>query len=204
MGLVETKHRKSLRHRLKRIWGNEEFDLCEVYATDTYSGGVIAVWDKKTFTISNKHTGNRWKLLEGCIDSHNFECYVGVIYGHNDREGRYVLFEELKQLVSYINKPILLLGDYNVTLHARERIGTFRCERSMREFSDWIVALRLINIPLHGVKFTWRRNDSKSKLDRGLCCQSWLRKFPNLNMVGLKKSFSDHNPLLLSLETGNN
>ena len=54
----------------------------------------------------------------------------------------------------------------------------------------------LIDIPLHSLKFTWRRNESKSKLDRGLCCNDWLRKFPNLNMLGLKRSFSDHNPLL--------
>ena len=162
------------------------------------------MWDTKTFTVSNKHTENRWILLEGCIDNYNFECCVGVIYGHNDREGRYGLFEEIKHLVANINKPILLLRDFNVTLPAGERSGTFRCERSMREFSEWVVALRLIDVPLHGVKFTWRRNDSKSKLDRGLCCQSWLRKFPNLNMVGRNRSVSDHNPLLLTLEACNN
>ena len=128
---------------------------------------------------------------------------MGVIYGHNDRIGRYDLFEELKHKVVAINKPILLMGDFNVVLHAGERIGTFRCDRSMREFSEWAVELGLIDIPLHGVKFTWRRNESKSKLDRGLCCHDWLRNFPNLNMVGLNRSFSDHNPLLLSLETCN-
>ena len=112
MGLVETKHRNSLRHRLKRIWGNDEYDLCEVFASDTYSGGVIAVWDKKTFTVSNKHTGNRWILLEGCIDNYNFECCVGVMYGHNHREGRYGLLEEVKRLVVNINKPILFSGRF--------------------------------------------------------------------------------------------
>ena len=97
---------------------------------------------------------------------------MGVIYGHNDRVGRYALFEEITQLVLAINKPILLLGDFNVILHSGERIGSFRCDRSMREFSEWIVELGLIDIPLHGVKFTWRRNESKSKLDRGMCCQT--------------------------------
>ena len=116
--------------------------------------------------------GNRWILIEGCINRYNFECCMGVIYGHNDRVGRYALFEEIKQLVLAINKPILLLGDFNVILHSGERIGSFRCDRSMREFSEWIVELGLIDIPLHGVKFTWRRNESKSKLDRGMCCQT--------------------------------
>ena len=49
MGLVETKHRKSLRNRMKRMWGNDEYDICEVFASETYGDGLIAVWDKKNF-----------------------------------------------------------------------------------------------------------------------------------------------------------
>ena len=178
--------------------------MCEVYASDTNGGGLIAIWDTRSFNALNKHMGNRWILLEGRINKHNFECYVGVIYGQNDRVGRYHLFEEIKQLVIAVNKPVLLLGDFNVILHKRERIGSFRCNLSMTEFAEWIVDLGLIDIPLHGIKFTWRRNESKSKIDRGLCCRSWLTKFPNMNLVGLKRSFYDHNPLLLSLEPSTN
>lgn len=83
-------------------------------------------------------------------------------------------------------------------------MGTFRCDLSMREFSEWIHDLGLIDIPLHGIIFTWRRNESKSKLDKGLCCDVWFRKFPGLNLVGKKRSVSDHNPLVLSLESLNN
>ena len=127
-----------------------------------------------------------------------------MIYGHNDRVGRQALFEVIKHRVVAINKPILLMGDFNVILHPGERIGAFRCDLSMRQFLEWIVELGLIDIPLHGVKFTWRRNESKSKPDRGLCCNTWLTKFPNLNMVGLHRSSSDHNPLLLTLEASDN
>ena len=154
MGLLETKHKRFIRSRMKRMWGNHEYDICEVYASDTNGGGVIAAWDTRTFSISNKYSGNRWILLEVCINRYNFECCVGVIYGLNDRVGRYALFEELKNIVVAINKPILLMGDFNVILHPRERIGTFRCDLSMRDFSECILNLGLIDIPLHGVKFT--------------------------------------------------
>ncbi|XP_057528953.1 uncharacterized protein LOC130807666 [Amaranthus tricolor] len=96
------------------------------------------------------------------------------------------------------------MGDFNVILHPYERTRTFRCDRSMREFSEWIVDLGLIDIPLHGVKFTWRRNASKSRIDRGMCCNTWLTQFPNLILFGLSRSSSDHNPLLLTLEDKNN
>ena len=52
--------------------------------------------------------------------------------------------------------------------------------------------------------YTWRRNESKSRLDRGLYCHTWLRCFPNQILMGLNRSFSDHNPLLLKMEAYSN
>ena len=203
MGLVETKHRQLFQPRLRRLWGNDDYDYCEVLASETHGGGIIAVWDKQTFHASVKHKGGRWICIEGCIKDHNFECCVGVIYGNNDRLSRLAMFEELKEKAEIINKPLLILGDFNVTIHSGERTGTISCSRSMRDFSKWIDELRLLDIPLHGVRFTWRRNDSKSRLDRALCSHEWLTAFPNMNMTGLSRSFSDHNPLLLTLEVYN-
>ena len=203
MGLVETKHRKPFQPRLKRLWGNDNYDYCEIVASVTHGGGLIAVWDKQSFHASAKHTGSRWILIEGRINYLNFECCIGVIYGHNDRANRFAMFEELKEKAENIKKPILILGDFNVTLHSGERTGFVTCSRSMRDFSKWINDLRLLDIPLQGVRFTWRRNESKSKLDRALCSNEWLTTFPNMNLRGLSRSFSDHNPLLLVLEEFN-
>ena len=204
MGLVETKHKRTIRSRMKRIWGNDEYEVCEVYASDEYSGGIIAIWDPRTIRVTNKHSRARWILLEGCIKSANFECCIGVVYGPNNRRERSTLFAELKSAVMNINKPTLLLGDFNAILHSWERRGTFRCDLSTREFSDWIHEMGLIDVPLQGLNFTWRRNESKSKLDRGLCCNNWFTKFPKLKLQGLKRSCSDHNPLLLMLEDRKN
>ena len=189
MGLVETKHRRSINSRIKRMWGSGDYDVCEVHASDIYSGGIFAIWDAGTFCASKKHCGERWIIIKGSIKMINFECCVGVIYSPNDRVGRITIYEELKILIVSINRLVLLLGDFNVILQPSESIGIFRCNLSMRDFSEWIQSLGLIDIPLHGIKFTWRRNDSKSRLDRGLCCNVWLWKFPNLSMMGLKKSF---------------
>ena len=203
MGLAETKHRKPFQSRFRRLWGNDDYDYCEVFASDTHGGGILAVWDKHTFHASVKHTGSRWILIEGRINSQNFECCIGVIYGNNDRLSRLMMFEELKLKAGSINKPILVLGDFNVTLNSGERTGAVTCSRSMRDFADWINDLRLLDIPLHGLRFTWRRNESKSRLDRALCDNEWLTRFPNMNLMGLSRSFSDHNPLLLVLEVCN-
>ena len=154
LGLVETKHRKPFKSRVKRLWGNDEYDFCEVFASDNGSGGIIVVWDKHSFTASAKHMGGRWVLIEGSIIKFDFECCVGVIYGHNDRLTRLAMFDELKVKAGNINKPLLLMGDFNVTLHAGERTGATTCVRSMRDFSRWINDLQLLDIPLHGLRFT--------------------------------------------------
>ena len=134
MGLVETKHNKHFQPRIKRLWGNDDYDFCEVLSSVTHSGGLIAVWDKQSFNASVKHTGSRWVLIEGCLIKHKFECCIGVIYGHNDTRRRFVMFEEIKNTVENINKPTLLLGDFNVILHPGERTGAATCFRSMEDF----------------------------------------------------------------------
>lgn len=53
---------------------------------------------------------------------------------------------------------------------------------------------------LHGIRCTWGRLDSQSKIDRCLCSNEWFISFPDLRLEGLHRSFSDHNPLILSLE----
>lgn len=134
MGLVETKHLKSLHCRMRRMWGNDDFDFCEVFANDNYAGGIVAVWDPDCFVVHNKFLGERWIVLEGCIKKSTFDCCVGVVYGPNDRVSRNFLFEELKNVVLSINKPMFLLGDFNTILHTRERVGTFKYDLSMHDF----------------------------------------------------------------------
>ena len=55
MGLVETKHRKTIKRRVKRLWGSDDYEWCESLATETYGGDIISVWDLGKFNISHKH-----------------------------------------------------------------------------------------------------------------------------------------------------
>lgn len=200
LAMVETKHRHSFARRVRRIWGRDEYEWCESLASDTSSGGIIAIWDPENFSVSQRFTNERWIILEGCLKEVSFNCCVGIVYGPNDREGRRLMYESLKQLVQSINKPLVLLGDFNEVLHPSERLGQFRYDSSMRDFLEWIQDLNLIDVPLHGVKFTWGRNESQSRLDRCLCVDEWFTNFPEMRLEGLKRGASDHNPILLSFD----
>lgn len=49
LGLIETKHRQPLRCRLKRMWGSDDFEYCESFASETYVGRIVTVWDQSIF-----------------------------------------------------------------------------------------------------------------------------------------------------------
>lgn len=85
MSLVETKHRKSIKCRLRRMWGGDDFDFYESFASIRHAGGIVIVWDQSKFFVSSKHVGERWILLEGHINVVNLDCCVGIVYGSNGR-----------------------------------------------------------------------------------------------------------------------
>lgn len=136
LGLVETKHRNSFGSRVRRMWGNDSFDWCESLASETHSGGLIAVWDPSVLQVSQRYLSERWIVLEGTMVKNNFDCCVGIVYGPCDRDGRFQMFESLKTLFQSINKPILLMGDFNEVLKPSERVGQARYDRSIREFDS--------------------------------------------------------------------
>lgn len=197
MGLIETKHRHTIRSRAKTMWGSDDFAFCESIASETCAGGIATIWDSSKFAVSNSHIGARWILLEGQMIEKNFDCCIAVVYGPNDRVERHTFFMDLKTIIQSISKPVIIIGDFNVILYTSERVDSFYCSLSMQDFSNWIQDLGLIDIPLHRIKFTRRRNESKSKLDKAFCCNNWLRAFPNMRLEGLNRSISDHNPLIL-------
>ena len=44
---MKTKHNKTIKSRMKRMWGNDEYGICEVFANERNGGGLITTWDKK-------------------------------------------------------------------------------------------------------------------------------------------------------------
>lgn len=62
----------------------------------------------------------------------------------------------------------MLIGDYNEILHQEERAENSRLSGSVQDFKDWIENLGLMDVVLARSKFTWRRNNSMSKIDKAL------------------------------------
>ncbi|XP_022735608.1 uncharacterized protein LOC111288954 [Durio zibethinus] len=76
-----------------------------------------------------------------------------------------------------------------------ERSG---CSTGIQEFNRFIDASGLVYIPLNGKRFTWFGQGNKmTRLDRFLLSMEWINAFRDLCQKGLRRSISDHVPLLL-------
>ncbi|GKV15245.1 hypothetical protein SLEP1_g26043 [Rubroshorea leprosula] len=72
----------------------------------------------------------------------------------------------------------------------------------MREFNCFIHTAELIDLPLVGRKFTWYNSNGQqmSRLDRFLLSNEWILNWKDVKQWGLKRTVSDHCPILLKSE----
>ena len=86
-----------------------------------------------------------------------------VPYSINDHRK---LWGQLKEVKEIFGAHLLVMADFNEILNVEERSGARSITRSMKEFDEWVDDLNLVDLPIVGRKFTWRRGKSCSKLDR--------------------------------------
>ncbi|KAL8501247.1 hypothetical protein ACS0TY_020702 [Phlomoides rotata] len=103
-----------------------------------------------------------------------------------------------------MDSMVCIVGDFNSIRRPEERVGRRETveNRDMERFGEFISQSNLYEIPLVGRSFTWYRPDGtcKSKIDRIFVNNEWIRKWPNQSIKGLRRSFSDHEPLVLQGE----
>uniref|UniRef100_A0A0V0IEM2 Putative ovule protein n=1 Tax=Solanum chacoense TaxID=4108 RepID=A0A0V0IEM2_SOLCH len=70
----------------------------------------------------------------------------------------------------------------------------------MREFSDFIEDLKLLDIQLEDGQYTWFKRDNQdiaSRIDRILISKEWDENFNNIKQIALQRLGSDHTPIAL-------
>ncbi|WMV14273.1 hypothetical protein MTR67_007658 [Solanum verrucosum] len=109
--------------------------------------------------------------------------------------------KELLVLKNSLNGPWIVCGDFNITRYPSERTNCHRLSGAMEEFSSCIEELQLVDPPLLGGSFTWRRGEDHScasRIDRISHCAEWGDNFTHIKQSCLPKMASDHNPIILS------
>lgn len=202
LGVVETKAASVSEVIIRKMWRSYDCNWAVVNAING-GGGLLCIWDKDFIIQENVRLGDRWICVKGIIQHMNFECAIVLVYGSHTVRERRQLWLDLVELKENLNTPVLIMGDFNEVLCPEERNNGADISRSIMDFRSWVEDMGLVDLTLIGRKFTWRRGNQCSKLDRVLVNPEWKEKFPDLKLWGVKCSKSDHVPLLVEAQQSN-
>ncbi|XP_039070033.1 uncharacterized protein LOC120216767 [Hibiscus syriacus] len=164
------------------------------------SGGLILLWDSTMFDMRDQVVLRRILAIKGSLVRSNLDIGLVNVYGPNVPGERKDFFEILNAVITDLNSPIILGGDFNVVRSDDERVGVCDHLGGMNMFEDFISTWDLVEVPNVGSQFTWFRggmNVAASRLDRFLVSVEIVSLFPLLTQTTLPKSLSNHIPIIL-------
>lgn len=177
VGLVETKLLQITPIKVSSLWGNRPVQYVNVNAINNCSGGLIMMWNPSVFNMTRSYQGSRWLILSGTLVSVNWDCAFGLVYGEHQTNEQLQIYNEISNVLNTLSCPILITGDFNQIAHVNERKNQLYDSVGIRNFREWINDSGLIDIDILGRKFTWRRGNSRSRLDRCLISSEWINDF---------------------------
>lgn len=172
--IQETKLQTVNRRTCALLWGDSAFEWQAVLAVNR-GGVMLCIWNSTLFTLEGCVVGPGYLGLVGCWEASQSRCVIVNIYSGCDIDSKRALWAAL---LSWRNSCLIpawfLVGDFNAVRFEEERRGiagvsySQRCE--MDEFNLFISNMELVDIPLAGRKFTWRRpnNQAQSRIYRFL------------------------------------
>ncbi|XP_059292232.1 uncharacterized protein LOC132045677 [Lycium ferocissimum] len=198
--LVETKLVGSVNNIIQSIWDNRWVGEVHLEVVGT-SGGILILWDRRVWEGQMAECGNQCITCKMTGQNSDFTWFLTAVYADCKKIERRELWGELYSMKERCAGPWVVGGDFNVIRYPIERTNCLRINGAMAEFSECIEELELVDPPLFGGSFTWRRGEnhrSASRIDRFLYSSTWEEQFTLIKQSVLAKIGSDHNPILLS------
>ncbi|XP_057458406.1 uncharacterized protein LOC130749124 [Lotus japonicus] len=201
--IQETKIQRVDRRICSQLWGDSNFEWKAVQAINR-GGGLVTVWNSSSFTIEECVEGRGFLGLIGTWKKSQQKCVLVNVYSPCDMAGKRALWSDLRAWRGTCQELAwCVAGDFNAVRDEEERRGVVGVSTSqrieMQEFNAFIADMDLVDLPLAGRKFTWRRpnNQASSRIDRFLVSEEWCVRWPNCSQLALHRDVSDHCPLLL-------
>lgn len=85
--------------------------------------------------------------------------------------------------------------------HRNKKLGGSNKIQGGGEFIDWKIWNKLLDIPFHGVNYTWTNNrEGKEviyeRLDKAFCNDEWKLNHYEAHVTNIPILLSDHNPII--------
>ncbi|XP_057811329.1 uncharacterized protein LOC131025551 [Salvia miltiorrhiza] len=186
-------------------WGKDYFGFA-VRNSEGRSGGLVCAWNEEVFQVSSKWEINGAVIVNGKWIKEDIGCCLINVYAPAGAGEKAILWDLIKTIVEQNeDRCVCVMGDFNAVRKQEERAGegdSFGAAEA-RNFDRFIRDSGLSEIRSQGRKFTWFKPNGKckSKLDRFLVNESWLRQWEGTFGRGLQRTISDHCPILLMSKT---
>jgi exonuclease III len=201
--LQETKKEFFDRADLRKFCPNS-FDSFAFVPSVGNSGGFITVWNSSKL-VGNVIYQNDYALsVEFSTNTSNESWIITNTYMPCSPHGKIEFLNWFSNINMPSEKLWLIVGDFNLT-HRPENRNIARGDLSlMLKFNEAISQLDLIEIPLHGLSFTWsnrQREPLLQRLDWFFISQEWSVIYPDTRATTLPRDISDHVPCLISFKS---
>ncbi|XP_010682933.1 uncharacterized protein LOC104897695 [Beta vulgaris subsp. vulgaris] len=170
------------------------------------SGGIGFWWNDLNITLISYSTHH---VAVEVRDDDDVPLWAAVgIYGWPEASNKHLTWALMKEIRGVLSLPIVFFGDFNEILHASEKEGgAVRGERHIDEFRETVELCELGDLGYSGGAFTWQRGLEertiiRERLDRFLACDRWGTLFPHAWVKNFPIYKSDHAPILLSTDSG--
>ncbi|WMV57940.1 hypothetical protein MTR67_051325 [Solanum verrucosum] len=130
---------------------------------------------------------------------------LSMIYGLHTYLDRRDMWYELIQYNMRCTQPWLVMVDFNSILCIEDRIvGSRVHETELSDFKQCLLDTGLTELKTVGRNCTWTNGHTYSCIDKALVNAMWMQTWTHLECSILDPSFSDHSPLCVTIEAGEN
>lgn len=130
--------------------------------------------------------------------------YIAFIYGSPSIPERQHVWNTLTFIVEEHRGQWILIDDFNQVENKEQKLLGSELIRGAKGFLCWKLHNKILDIPFHGVNYTWTNNITNheaiyERIDKAFCNEAWKCKFPDAALWNLPILLSDHSPLILQL-----
>ncbi|XP_071739312.1 uncharacterized protein [Rutidosis leptorrhynchoides] len=196
--LQETRSKQIKSQYIYALWGSMDVGFIQKDAVGK-SGGLLVVWNIKTFNATDCLYGEFFIALRGKWVVSGHESIIVNVYGPHGDAKKKSMWYSLDNLLAGLDSAWVLCGDFNEVSDNSDRLNCVFHQRRANRFNEFIARNSLIEIPINGRKFTRISDDGckLSKLDCFLVSENFINLWKDLLVTPLERKMSYHCPLIL-------
>lgn len=177
--ILETKLERVDQYVIMQCLGPSYDGIFYLPAVDT-RGGILVAWESSKVLLSK--FVNDTNFITGFVSPREGATWwLSVVYGPQEDAQKLVFLSELAERRLLCLGPWLIIGDFNLILHASNKSNSLIDRRMMGRFKRFVDDHALKELFLHCRQFTWsneREVPTLTKIDQALVSVDWELDHP--------------------------